>query len=189
MEWISKHKILFIALLLTALVTIWYNCVHQESLRDIKAYRGDGKIKYIPAPGPFGIDGSEIEMPHFDLSKSLDIEYNLSGLPRGGGYIIYLVVPAQAPLEKILLGSLSYTIKVNGKVIKEVSSQIKNLVNNRRLGGDRFYFETFNSKSQKWVHLLSDKQGTPTSLAVKCDNDFLRQPVEAYIALSRGGFK
>lgn len=185
-------------------VTIFVTCVScGESKRAIENYSGDGIAKYVKRPGFLGIDGVSIEMPKFNMMKGLEIEYDLSGIPPGDPYMIYFVVPLitgkeETLLNKISKGDFELCIKQNGKVLKTFSSTLAGMTNNqfsrwvnssgtnvRRIAINRFY----DSSSDKSTYLSVNDSMDKWSILVTYTNQYIKEPIEAYILLERGGYK
>ena len=185
-------------------VTILVTCVScGESKHAIEKYSGDGIAKYIKRPGLFGIDGVSIEMPKFNMMNGLKTEYDLSGIPPGDPYMIYFVVPLIAEKEETLFNKISegdfeLCIKQNGKVIKTFTSTLAGMTNNqfsrwvnssgtnaRRIAINRFY----DSSSDKSTYLSVNDSMDKWSILVTYTNQYIKEPIEAYILLERGGYK
>jgi len=160
----------------------YYFLGHRESKRDIRAYQGDGEIRYIPVNCFMCIDGCTVEMPHLDLSKGIDMEYSLYGIPKGRKYVIYLVVPKPSPHEKVIQGTLSFTIRKDGKTINSMSAKVKDITNGMWSSKNWFYF--FGEG-----YLFVKEDHSPLSLAVKYTNEHLSESTEAYIVIQRSGGK
>jgi hypothetical protein len=165
--------------------------------QSIKAYQGDGEIRYLESPGLLGRSGCDVKMPSFDLSKSFHAEYNLSGLPDAKAeYVVYLVVYG-AYYDEI---PVRYNLKIfkDGREVKNLSSKVKKVTNayggsyDRKhrsgMGDNRFYFFAYENDLEGSYIKVSEKD-SKWSLIVSCENEHLSEPVEAYILISAGGFK
>jgi hypothetical protein len=176
-----------------------------ESEKDLRQYHGDGVARHLKSPGLLGIDGIAIEMPHFDLSKGLVKEYDLSGIPKGGPYHLYLVVPSSSPTDTVFLNSIekrhcSFTIKMNGVEVSTYSASLKAMINSQYgwwenldgtnkqwIGFNRFYFDDFGKETKMQIEETSTSK--KWTLSVSTTNEFLTEPIDAYILIERGGFK
>ncbi|MBU1194492.1 MAG: hypothetical protein KKE62_13360 [Proteobacteria bacterium] len=149
----------------------------------IKNYSGDGDISLLDAPF-LGAPGCMIKMPAFNLSNKFTNEYSLSGIPAKMKYIVFLVVPDPCPMQEVLQGELTYQIKKDGLIIKEVSSKIRDLRNSDEPGRNRFYFSL-----EDVVSINVDGSGPKWSLFVNSTNIYLKASVTAHIEILSGGFK
>lgn len=177
----SKIKQIYIVCLLVS-VLFCGGCNHNLK-QEIKTYRGDGKIRYLKAP-LLGVAGCAIEMSHFDLSKNLHLQYDFTSIPSGSNYIVFLIVPKSSPLQDILQGTLSVQIKKDGKVVIESMSKIGDMRNSSEPQKNRFYFS-----GEKQVVFDVDNSTSQWTIIVNSYNTFLKEPVEAYVEISTGGFK
>lgn len=163
-------------------------CADGELKKAIKAYRGDGKIQYLKAP-LLGASGCAIQMPMFDLSRPVHVQYDFTGIPTGlGRYWIFLVVPEPCPLEDVRQGVYSLSVKQNDLTIRALSSSLKDIRNNVRGGKEnRFHFYVDDNQRQSGI-TVGDSTST-WSVAVSYTNAILKEPTEAYILITRGGRK
>ena len=151
--------------------------------QEIETYRGAGKIRYLKAP-LLGVAGCAIEMPRFDLSKKLHAQYNLTSIPAGSNYIVFLIVPEPCPLQEVLQGTFSIQIEKDGEVILESTSKIGDMKNSSEPKRNRFYFS-----GEKQLVFDVDNTTSQWTLIVTCSNTILKEPVQAYIEISAGGYK
>ena len=104
-----------------------------ESAEAINAYSGAGVAHYLDAPF-FGIDGVLVDMPEFNMMDGLNAEYDLSGIPAGRPYGIFLIVQLDVERDRqvkdtLLEGEWSYTIKKNGTALRTVSAPLREMDN------------------------------------------------------------
>jgi hypothetical protein len=164
------------------------SCADRELKRAIKAYRGDGQIQYLKAP-MFGASGCVIQMPTLDLSQPVHVHYNFTGIPPGvGKYVIYLAVPEPCPLEAILQGVYCVKVWKNDVEVRSLKSTVRNITNSQGAHENRFYFYAFNSDQELSAIDVQDST-SKWSMVVSYTNAILKEPVEAYILIIRGGCK
>jgi hypothetical protein len=181
----SSFMQLFAISFLAVIGVFFCGCNETQMKSAIKQYRGQGVIQVLPAP-LFGAPGYRIEMPVFDLSKPLNVEYRLDGIPRGKyDYTIYLVVPKPCPFDSVSLGLCSFEMKKDGKIIKMLTSQLKDITAQEDFDKYKFYFYDNNAKN----YLSIDDATSKWSLVVVCTNSILTQNVKAHIEISEGGEK
>ena len=149
----------------------------------IKTYKGDGKIRLLKAP-LLGRAGCAIEMPHFDLSKKLYAKYDITGIPTGRNYRVFLIMPEPCPLQEVFQGTFSIQIEKDDKVILGSKSKIGDMRNSSEPKRNRFYFS-----GEKQLVFDVDNTTSHWSIIVNCQNTFLKEPVEAYVEISAGGYK
>lgn len=150
-------------------------------------YKGDGRIEYLPAP-PLGISGWGVEFPHFDLSKGIEKTYDLTGLPAGTTYIVYLVVPTDLPTETTE-GTFSFRLMQGGKTLKELSPKKISQMINTSSGPQDNNFYYFDQKTIDTYGFGVTKGAAPLKLTITCYNPKLQHPLEAYVKIQGGGFK
>jgi hypothetical protein len=92
MKIITKYKYFILIIELIGCLLTMLSAVNADTNSKIRYYKGDGKISYLKSPGLFGTDGFKVVMPALELSRHIEREYNLEGLPKGGDYFIYLAV-------------------------------------------------------------------------------------------------
>ncbi len=181
----NKFNKIFVGILILAGVFYLYRADFRLHTA-IDNYKGDGIIKYLKAP-LLGISGVKIEMPHLDLSKGINKQYNLANIPKTrSAYIVYLVVPNPTPLEKVLHGNYSLKILKDGKLIRTVSSRLKEITNTT--GGDdlnKFYFFDF----EKPVEIMPLSSKENWSIITSYNNNLLSDSVDSYIMVRAGGSK
>ena len=167
-------------LLLLVVIAISVSCT-DSGLRN---YKGDGTISKLSGL-LLGVSGYAVVMPGLDLSKSIDREYSLKGLPRARApYNIYLVVSDSDMGDDILAGSMKMTLSVDGKVYT-FSGSIKQMINNAVGAENRFYFyDIFASELLKPNSSMTD-----IKIAINYKNDSLSRPVKTYILVKSGGYK
>lgn len=167
-------------------------CADHALKRSIKAYRGDGEIRYLEAP-LLGISGCAIQMPKIDLSRPVCAQYDFTGIPPGKHYVVYLVVPEPCPLTNVLQGIYSLMITRNGATFSAWESMLKNMGDERGGCGygaydeNRFYFDSSDLTRQYAIN-VSDSTSR-WSMVVSYTNAVLKEPIEAYILITRGGYK
>lgn len=160
----------------------------QESKSAISNYSGDGSIRHLSSPGVFGIDGIEVRFQEFDLSQNYNAQYSLRGLPEGKPYMLYLVVPDPAPLDRIKKNHLRVRILSDDRVIREMSQPIGGMINNQQHGLNRFYClegtKDMVVSTQVDAHAEED-----CSIEVYYENINVHESFFGYFVLERGGFK
>ena len=170
-----------IVLLFVVFLIFAIKLVNRKIMREaIESYSGDGKSQYIATPMPLGTDGCSIEMPHFDLMKSPNVQYNLTGIPTGNAYDIYLAIINPESIEDILKGKLSITLRKGSEEILSLSSVNEKIIHTSSTY-DRLYFDkgSFNVKNHD----------SSWSLFVSYKNRTLKRVTKAYILIKRGGYK
>jgi len=175
-------KIWFIALASLLIANFLLFGCDSKLKKAIAEYQGNGKIIYLKGP-LLGTSGVAIKMPSFDISKSFEARYQLTGIPNQNRYIVYLVVPEPCPINQVLKGSFELDIYKNNILMNKIAvSDLKGMTNS--VGGreNRFYFY---GKGQFDVN----KNGEDWSLKVKSTNESLFGPVNAFLLISAGGFK
>jgi hypothetical protein len=151
----------------------------------VKQYRGQGTIRVLKAPLG-GSSGYLIEMPTFDLSKPLAVEYRLDGIPKGKhDYTLYLVVPEPCPFDLVRCGSCSFQVKKNGATLQSLSSRLMEMTVQKDFDKNKFYFFGQDGKNT----LSVDDATSKWSIVVACSNSVLIQNVKAHIEISEGGEK
>src|ERR1035437_751464 len=103
-------------LTLLCVVALFAGC-SMESKKALD-YKGDGKLVYLKAPF-LGISGWKLELPRFGLSNGIKVKYNLAGLPDGGKYKVYLVVP-ESFVRDGRPGTFAFKLMQGNTVIKEL---------------------------------------------------------------------
>jgi hypothetical protein len=174
--------------MITLSAALFCGCTDRELKKAIKVYRGDGQIQYLEAP-MLGVSGCAIQMPTLDLSQPVHVQYDFTGIPPGiGKYVIYLVVPEPCPLEAILQGVYYLRVWKNNVEVRNLKSIVKNITNSQGGHDNRFYFYTYNSDQGLSAIDVQDST-SKWSIAVSYTNAVLKEPVEAYILIIRGGCK
>lgn len=148
----------------------------------IEAYKGTGQINYLKGP-LLGTSGVAIKMPSLDLVEPFEVEYQLTGIPKGNRYVVYLVIPEPCPIDKILQGSFELQIYQDNILVNKIIAPTLEKMTNRVGGGEnRFYFY---EKGQFDVNEV----GATWSIKVKSANKKLSASVNAFILISTGGYK
>lgn len=150
----------------------------------LKQYEGDGNIRKLSG-SMLGVAGYSVIMPAFDLSKGLNQEYSLKGLPVARApYNIYLVVADSEMGDDVLSGSMKITFTIDNKT-HSFAASIKKMTNNAVGSENRSYFyDIFSLELLKPHAPMSD-----IKLSIYCKNDSLTRPVKAYILVRSGGYK
>lgn len=167
-----------------------------ESKEAINAYSGDGIAHYISAK-LFGKDGVLIDMPEFNMMDGLNTEYDLSGIPAGNPYGIFLIVRLNVEKEKqvidaILEGKWSYTIKKNGEALKTVTGSLREMDNSgcyikSKAEDGNEQTVHINEFFKYPIHLKIPDTKDKWSLSVTFTDAALQEPINAHIRLRRGG--
>ncbi len=170
-----------------------------ESAEAINTYSGDGVAHYLDAP-LFGIDGVLIDMPAFNMMDGLNTEYDLTGIPAGRPYGIFLLVPLDVERDSqvrdtLLKGEWSYTIRKNGAAVRTVSGLLGEMDNSgcyeRVKGKDgkeqMVHINEFLKYPKHRLEIPDAKD--KWSLSVTFSNTALQEPISAHIRLRRGGGK
>ena len=162
-------------------------CTHALK-RAIEDYRGDGEIRYLKAPGPLGLSGCEIQFPDLDLSREIHATYDITGIPRGENYVVYLVVPGPyPPQEAVLQGRYRMQVIREGKIVRDYEAQLKEMTcAGLGNGENRFYFK-LNDLTEQGFDV--DDSNAQWSIFVSYSNPELATPVRAYVVVTRGGEK
>ena len=150
----------------------------------IANYKGDGQIVKLKAP-LMGVSGYSIKLTDFDLSKGLNREFQLTGLPPMRAlYNIYIVVNDSQMKPEVLLGEVRIAINNDGK-ISRFESTIKDMTNNAVADENRFYFYDVYE-----LNLLHPRGlNTSLSITVNCENKYLQTPAYAKLVVRGGGSK
>ena len=153
----------------------------------IEEYKGDGAIKYLPAL--LGSSGTSITMPEFSLNANYKKTYNLSGIPQGRGYVIYLVVPNENASNKIKNNSFSYIVRTKDDVLLKKSSIINKLIKTSSGEGiiRKLYF--FDPDDIDSTDFAVTFRGIALSIEIQYSNSVLNEPINGYLLISHGGFK
>lgn len=169
--------------------TLLCGCADWGLKRAIKAYRGDGRIQYLEAP-MLGASGCAIQMPTLDLSQPVHVQYDFTGIPAGvGKYWIYLVVSEPCPMQTVLQGEFHLHVKKNNDKVRNLKSVVNNMINERGGNENRFYFESSSDSDQETSGISVEDSTSKWFMAVSYTNAVLKEPVEAYILITRGGCK
>jgi hypothetical protein len=182
----SKNKIVLILILFFLLFLFFLFLNRGMSLKgDIKKYKGDGSTTYLQG-SLLGIPGLSIKMPQFDFSRPFEAEYNLNNIPKGNYYIIYLVVPRKSLPNEVLEGSFDLQIYKNSFLIKEIFvASLKDMTETTSNGESKFYFDKLDEQG---VFNIKDDNSV-WSIKITTKNEKLLFSVNAYIEISRGGYK
>lgn len=161
-------------------------CGDNALMKQIKNYRGDGVIKFLDSPGPLGRSGVEISLPPFDLSTKFSTNYNITGIPKGDAYLIYLVLNKANISNELSTGVCSYKLTKNGKDVSKQSSDIKNLTRTAAGGEILFYFY---NKNMGPAYFNVDDPSAKWSLSVSYENTKKIDTGKAFFLIKTGGTK
>ncbi len=180
---IKMRKIFFGILCAVVLLLAFCNLERTKA----RNYKGEGEIEFLPGP-PLGTSGWRVKLPPFDMSKGIDKKYKLTGLPKGKEYSVFLVVPTELPQEA-LNGTFSFRVSYNGKTLQEApSKQISQMIKSSNgLNDNNFYFFDQQPTKIYWFSVPADS--LPLELDITCQNTSLKQPLQAFVKVERGGFK
>lgn len=174
-----EPKITIVCLVITIL---FLSCCDLKLKQAIADYKGNGQIIYLKGP-LLGTSGVAIKMPSLDIAEPFEVAYQLTGIPKGNRYVVYLVIPEPCPINQVLQGSFELQIYQNNILVKKITASTLEEMTNRVGGGEnRFYFY---EKGQFDVN----KVRATWSLKVKSSNENLTTSVKAFILISRGGYK
>jgi hypothetical protein len=176
-------KFLIILILCLSLLS---GCGNNELMKQIESYHSDGDIKFIDAPGPLGRPGISISFPPFDLSKEFSKSYNITGIPKGEAYLIYLVISESNSGNKISTAICSYKITRNGNPVSNITSKIKNMT---KTVGDRVAQYYFYDKNSGPEYFNIDEPTAKWTLSVSYDKPNELNSGKAFYMVKTGGSK
>lgn len=182
-----KRERLFWHLVWIFQILLLCGCTDHALKRSINTYRGDGEIRYLEAP-LLGISGCAIQMPSIDLSRPVYARYDFTGIPPGKHYIVYLVVPEPCPLDAIRQGVYELRIVRNDFEIKHLQAAVSDMTNSQGPHDNQFYFYSYRIDQEMSSIDVCDSTSR-WSMVVSYTNAVLKEPVEAYILITRGGYK
>lgn len=175
-------------LIIPLFASLLCGCTYWQLKKAIREYHGDGQIRYLKAP-ILGASGFAIQMPTLDLSQPIHVQYDFTGIPSGvGKCVVYLVVPEPCPLETVSQGVYHLKVWKNDVEIRNLEAVLKNIANSQGGRHNRFYFYAYNSDQNLSAIDVQDSTSR-WSIAVSYTNAALKEPVEAYILMERGGCK
>ena len=174
-----------------------FSCASSKELkRDVLSYSGDGEIAYLEAPF-LGGDGVEILMDKIDLSGSLDVSYDLKGIPPHedfkDGYMMYLLV-ADPSKEGFFPedGTLTLIVYQNDNVLKSITSSFGEMHLTRQKGMPaRYHRELYGPTSQDsfLVPVPESKRESLYRIEVKIHAPEMVERVPIQIYLRIGGYR
>lgn len=181
MKIISNYRYCILVIILLGCLLAIVCIVNADSKFKVQDYKGDGNISYLNSPGPLGTDGFKVVMPTFELSRHIEREYNLEGMPKGDDYFIYLVVDDSKFNKDILSGTFRVLIKSKGKIMSQEEGSLSSMIRGRWSNKNWFYFRELGFKLNPSLEKLS--------ITASYSNDGLKIPISANIVIERGGFK
>ena len=181
----SRRKMKYIMILFICLFFI-VGCGDDAQMKQIKIYRGDGDIKFLDSPGPLGRPGVAISLPAFDLSMKFTTNYNITGIPKGDAYLIYLVLNEDNLINMISSGVCSYKLTKNGNTVSQKNSEIKDLI--RTSMGEEILFYFYN-KNVGPMYFNVDDPCARWSLSVLYENTKKIDSGNAFFLIKNGGIK
>lgn len=180
----------FRILLLLVSAFVFCGCKKDDNLKtSIQSYKGDGQIRYLEAPGVLGVSGCEIRLPYIDLSRNQTTKYNLSGIPTGKDYVVYLVLPDSNRLNELLDGEFSYQIKSNDIIQKDNKSHISKMVKTGKDGISNNMFYYWNPDKITDTSFDIDNNYDNYSITINYHGKPATNQILGYVLISRGGSK
>jgi hypothetical protein len=163
-----------------------FGCGDNGLMKQIESYRGDGAIRFLDSPGPLGRSGVAISMSPFDLSAKFSTNYNITGIPKGDAYLIYLVLNEANSIDQLSTGVLSYNLTKNGNVVSKQSSKIRDLI--KTAAGEEILFY-FYKKNMGPAYFDVDDPTAKWAFSVSYENANNIDSNKAFFLIKTGGSK